>query len=245
MISEIINAWKSSGVEKETPKFTCRYCNKSFVKESTLTSHLCEKKRRYQQEKEIAVQWGLQSYLLFYNTTQVSTKTKNYDDFVESPYYTAFVKFGRYCVDIKCVNFVSFANWLLKNNKKLDYWCSDTLYEEWLLDYLRKESVQDALERSFKEMNEYAINNPELKNGYTDYFRYGNVNRILHNISNGRISPWAIFNCKSGVEFIETLNEDQLQLILQWINPDFWNKKFKDSQEDVQWTRTVLAAAGL
>lgn len=245
MISQIIDTWKSSGVKTEAPQFTCKYCNKSFVKESTLTNHLCEKKRRYQQEKEIAVQWGLQAYLLFYNTTQVSTKTKNYHDFVDSPYYTAFVKFGRYCVEVKCINFILFTSWLLKNNKKLDHWCSDRLYEEWLLEYLRRESVQDALERSFKEMTEYAVNNPELKNGYTDYFRYGNVNRILHNISSGRISPWAVFNCQSGVEFIESLNEDQLQIIIQWINPDFWNKKFKDSQEDVQWTRTVLAKAGL
>jgi len=227
-------------------KYTCRFCNHSFAKEITLTSHLCEKKRRHQQEKEIGVQWGLQAYLLFYSSTQLATKNKKtYQDFTETPYYTAFVKFGRYCVDIKCINFLSFTNWLLKNNKGIDHWCSDKLYEEWLTDYLRKEAVQDALERSFKTMTDYSNNHTELKNGYTDYFRYGNVNRILHSISNGKISPWVIFNCKSGIEFIENLTEDQLGMIMSWIDPEYWNSKFRDSHEDVQWTRKILETAGL
>ena len=245
MISQIIDAWKSSNVKAEEPKFTCRFCNKSFAKESTLTSHLCEKKRRHQQEKETGVQWGLQAYIAFYNSTQITTKSKTYQDFADSPYYTAFVKFGRYCVNIKCVNFLSFTNWLLKNNKKLDYWCSDKLYDEWLSDYLRKEAVQDALERALKTMNEYAEENTNLKNGYVDYFRYGNTNRIIHHITTGRVSPWVIFNCESGVAFLERLDEASLSLIMPWINPDFWNSNFKSNQEDVQWTRTILASAGL
>ena len=124
----------------------CQYCGKEFKKESTLASHLCEGKRRAQQEKEVGVQLGFKSYLRFYEVTQGSAKTKTYQDFSSSPYYLAFVKFGRYCVDIRAVNFSSFLDWLLKNNKRLDDWCKDKLYQEWLFSYLRKEPVADALE---------------------------------------------------------------------------------------------------
>ena len=120
--------------------FRCRYCEKEFRKESTLAAHLCEPKRRWQQEKETGVQLGLKAYLRFYEITQGSAKLKSYNDFVVSPYYNAFVKFGRYCQNIRCVNFANYVDWLLKNNKKLDYWCKDSLYTEWMFEYLRKEN---------------------------------------------------------------------------------------------------------
>lgn len=225
--------------------FKCKYCEKGFRKESTLSAHLCENKRRWQQEKESGVQMGLRAYLRFYEVTQGSAKLKFYEHFVKSPYYNAFVKFGRYCQSIRCINFVNFLEWLLKNNKKIDYWCKDSLYEEWLLEYLKKEATQDALERALKEMQDYADTHPELKNGFTDYFRYGNTNRILHHITTGRISPWVIYNCSSGVKFLDELSEEQVSIVLAWIDPDFWQRKFKDYMADTEWVKDILNKAGL
>jgi len=225
--------------------YKCRYCEKSFRRESTLAAHLCEPKRRWQQEKETGVQLGLQAYLRFYEVTQGSAKLKSYADFVSSPYYNAFVKFGRYCQSIRCINFVNFLDWLLRNNKKIDYWCKDSMYEEWLPEYLKKEAVQDALERAITEMLNYAEDHPELKNGYADYFRYGNSNRICHHIVTGRISPWIVYNCKSGVAFLDGITEEQVVILLPWIDPDYWQRKFSDYLGDTEWVKDTLEKAGL
>lgn len=225
--------------------FKCRYCDKDFRKESTLAAHLCEPKRRWQQEKETGVQLGLKAYLRFYEITQGSARLKSYTDFVESPYYNAFVKFGRYCQDIRCVNFTNFLDWLLKNNKKLDNWCSDRLYTEWLPSYVKREAVQDALERALKEMQDYADSHSELRNGFVDYFRYGNTNRICHHITTGRISPWIVYNCASGVDFLGGLSEEQVGLIIHIIDPDFWQKRFQDYVADTEWAKEILQQAGL
>lgn len=225
--------------------YSCKYCNKLFQKESTLAAHLCEQKRRWNQENEVGVQLGFQAYLKFYEMTQGSAKLKTYANFVESPYYSAFVKFGRHLVNIRAVNANSFTQYLLKNNKKLDHWCKDALYQEWLMQYMKKESVQDAIERALKEMQEYADNNTELENSFSNYFKLGNSNRICYHISNGRISPWVIFNCSSGVEWVSTLNQEQLQIVMPWIDPDFWQQKFKDYVADAEWSKTVLEKAGL
>ena len=227
------------------PSYKCRYCDKSFAKESTLTAHLCEQKRRWQQEKETGVQFGLRAYLRFYEFSQGSARLKSYEDFASSPYYNAFVKFGRYCQNVRCINFVNFTDWLLKNNKKLDYWCKDSFYTEWMMEYLKKEATQDALERALKEMQEYADLHPELKNGFRDYFRYGNNNRIIHHIVTGRISSWVLFNCNSGVEFLEGLTEDQVGIILPYIDPDYWQRRFKDYMADTEWVKDILEKAGL
>ena len=225
--------------------YKCRYCEKEFRKERTLAAHLCEQKRRWQQEKETGVQLGLRAYLRFYETTQGSARLKSYEDFVTSPYYNAFVKFGRYMVGIRAINSQHFTDWLLKNNKKIDQWCKDSFYEEWLHEYLKKESPQDALERALKEMQDYADTHPELKNGFLDYFRYGNSNRICHHIVTGRVSPWIIYSCDTGVEFLGNLDEGQVAILIHWIDPDFWQRKFKDYVADTEWCKHVLGQAGL
>ena len=225
--------------------FSCKYCGKEFRKESTLAAHLCENKRRWQQEKDTGVQMGLRAYLQFYETTQGSAKLKSYEDFVNSPYYNAFVRYGRYLVSVRAINSNSFTAWLLKNNKKLDQWCKDSFYDEWLLEYLRKEAVQDALERGLKEMQQYADDHPDLRNGFTDYFRYGNVNRVCHHITTGRISPWVIYSCGGGVDFLERLDQEQVAMIMPYIDPDVWQKKFSDYVADTEWCKHILKEAGL
>lgn len=225
--------------------YVCKFCKKSYLKESTLVAHLCEQKRRFQQQNEQPVQIGFKAYLRFYEISQGSAKLKTYDDFSTSPYYTAFVKFGWHVTGIRCINVSNFTDWLLKNNKKLDHWCKESLYLEWLAEYMKKEAVQDALERALKEMQDYADTNTNLENGFNDYFRRGNVNRICHHIANGRISSWVVFNCASGVEFLETLSEEQIAIIMPWIDPDYWQRKFKDYAADTEWVKDILQKAGL
>lgn len=225
--------------------YKCKHCGKAFAKESTLTAHACEPKRRFQQKSEVGVQLGFKAYLRFFEVTQGSAKLKTYEDFSASPYYNAFVKFGRHLVGIRAVNAASFIDWLLKNNKKLDYWCKDAFYNEWLTEYMRKEHYQDALERAIKEMQTYAEEHEDLKNGFSDYFRYGGTNRICYHIATGRISSWVVYNCDSGVKFLDGLNEEQLMMIMPWIDPDFWNQKFNSYSADQLHTREILKAAGL
>jgi len=244
----ILNKWQKTldGMTNESNQtYKCRYCEKEFRRESTLAVHLCETKRRWQQEREVGVQLGLKAYLRFYEITQGSARLKSYADFVSSPYYNAFVRFGRYSQSIRCINFSNYLEWLLKNNKKIDHWCSDRLYEEWLPGYLQKEAVQDALERALREMQDYADDNPDLKNGFTDYFRFGQPNRILFHITTGRISPWVVYNSTSGIAFLDRLSEEQIQIVLPWIDPDHWQRRFRDYMADTEWVKDILQKAGL
>jgi hypothetical protein len=224
----------------ETQKAVCQYCSKSFRKESTLAAHLCEPKRRWQQEKEAGVQLGLQSYLKFFEMTQGSAKTKSYKDFVESPYYSAFVKFGQYLIAIRAINATGFIEYVIKGNKKLDQWTKECFYDEYLYELLRKEHPTVALERSFTEMQKWA--DAENKQ-FNNIFREGATNKICNMIVNGRISPWIIFNCDSGIEFLSSLNEEQVAMVFKFIEPDFWQRKLKDYVADAEFIKSVLQEA--
>ena len=232
-------------INESKQTYKCRYCEKSFSRENTLSVHLCEQKRRWQQEKEVGVQLGLKAYLKFYEMTQGSAKLKSYENFVTSPYYNAFVKWGRHMVAIRGINPTAFLDWLLKNNKKIDNWCRDEFYATYLHEWLRREAVSDALERALNEMQAYADDHPELQNGFSDYFRYGNSNRVVHHIATGRISPWIVYNCASGVEFLDQLNEEQVGMIIQCIDPAFWQRQFQDYLADTEWVKDILQKANL
>ena len=225
--------------------YTCQYCKKSYARPSTLSVHQCELKRRYQQQNDRGVQIGFKSYLRFYELTQGSAKLKTYENFVDSPYYTAFVKYGWFTIAIRAVNVSSLTDWLLKNNKKLDNWCRDAVYSEWLQEYIKKEAVQDALERSLNEMQEYADSDSKLQNNFNNYFRLGSSSRIVHHITNGRVSPWVIFNCDSGIDWLSAASEEELKLIMPWINPEYWQKKLHDYMSDTEWVKSILRDAGL
>jgi len=221
--------------------YQCQYCKKDFQRESSLAVHLCEAKRRRQEQNERGVQLGLQAYLRFYETTQGSAKLKTFDDFAESPYYRAFVKFGRYCVNIRAINPARFIDWVLKQNKKIDHGCRDSIYTEYLIDYLRVEAVGDALARAI----EFSIEWGEQKESPPhDCLRYGNTNAMCAAVAAGRVSPWVIFNCDSGQKFLSELNAEQVAMIWPYIDADIWQRKFKDYPADQEWAREMLTKAG-
>ena len=224
-----------------TSSHVCKYCAKGFKKESTLAVHLCEPKRRHQQQNEKGVQIGLNAYLRFYEMTQGSAKFKTYDDFAKSPYYNAFVKFGRQCVNINAINVERYIDWLLKNNKKLDHWAKDSMYDEYLQQYLRTEALTDALQRAIN----YSISWGEEKGCEPhDVLRYGNSNTVTYAIRTGKISPWIIYNCESGQQFLNNMNTDQIQIVWPWIDSDFWQKKFRDYPADQAYAEEILRQAG-
>ena len=184
----------------------------------------------------------MQAYLRFYELTQGSAKFKNYQDFSESPYYNAFVKFGRHIVNIRAINVKGFINHVIESNKKLDYWCKDSIYQEFLFNHLHKENAQDALERSIKTMEDWAEENNSV---FAHYFLYGNTNRIVQHITTGRISSWIVYNCESGIAMLDKLNPEQVELVFSYIDPGFWKRKFIDYYADTEWVKYILQEAGL
>ncbi len=203
--------------------------------------HLCEPKRRHQERNETGVQIGLQAYLRFYEMTQGSARLKTFDDFAQSPYYRAFVKFGRYCQAIRAVNVPRFTEWVIRQNKKIDHWCRDSIYTDYLTEYVRQEAVSDALGRAIEHSIEWQ---DSTDNPAKDYLRYGNNNAICYAVVTGRITAWILYNCESGQEFLSRINPEQISMIWAMIDSDFWQRKFRDYPADAEYAREILTQAG-
>lgn len=219
----------------------CAFCKKEFARETSIAVHMCEPKRRRQERSERGVELGFQSYLRFYEIAQGSARLKTFDDFADSPYYRAFVKFGRYCVGTRVINPRQFTEWLLKHNKKIDNWASDKIYTEYLLDYLKVEAVADALARAVEFGIDWGERHSAAAN---DCLRYGSPHAMCYAVITGRISPWVIYNSESGQKFLGELTADQVSMIWPYIDSDVWQKRFSDYAADTEYAREILKQAG-
>jgi len=225
---------------KKIPENVCKYCQRAFTREQTLSVHMCEPKRRFKQKNEKHVIIGFNAYLKFFEVTQGNSKNKTYEQFSVSPYYSACVKFGRYTMDINCINTAAYTEFLIKNNCPIDKWCSDKVYESFLQIWIYAEDHFDAAQRSLAVMMDWA---DEQKCSFLGYFRYAANSRIISDILRGRMSGWVIYCCESGQSWLEKLTAEELSLIWSWISSDRWKSIFlKYPDRKIEITDLLLKA---
>jgi hypothetical protein len=229
-------------IELVKQPFNCVHCGKNFMKEVTLVAHMCERKRRSMQRDEKRVQTGFLIYDRFYKLTQNSKKPKTYEDFCASSYYNAFVKFGSFINNVNPLYPDKFIDYVIKSGVKLDHWCREALYEKYLYEVLKTEPVESAMERSLATMMDWAEKN---KAAFGDYFRFVSLNRAVHDIKSGHISPWAVFNSLSGQDMMNRMNDEQLEMISPAIDPAHWLGKIKSSPADVALVKEICREAGI
>ena len=221
-------------------QFTCGYCNKSFVKEKTLMVHVCEKKRRHLAKNEKNTQAGLLTYQKFYELSQPGNKKKTFEDFVNSQYYNAFVRFGSFVVNASPIYPEQFIDWVVRSGVKLDHWCRDELYDKYLLELIHSEPADGAIQRTIKTMMDWADSNNAQ---WEHYFQYANLNRTTHDIKEGKISPWLIFHTKSGKDMLQRMNDEQLEIISNIIDPVTWKKRFRQKPADTELVKDIVREA--
>ena len=224
----------------ESTKFICPYCNKEFTRERTLQVHMCEPKRRYLQKNEKWVQNGFIVFQRFYEIHQKNHKPKTYDDFCKSAFYNAFVKFGRFMMHINPIYPEKYIDYVLQSKIKLDHWARDDLYEAYLIDTLKREPIEAALQRSIANMMDWAN---EQNAQWSDYFRLVNTNRAVQHIQQGKISPWLLLGCSAGKKMLQSFSDEQLQMTQRFINPEYGSSKFKSYPADQMFVQETAKEA--
>ena len=226
----------------EEQPYNCVHCNKAFMKEKTLVAHMCEQKRRALQKDEKRVQTGFTAFNRFFQLTQNAKKPKSYEDFCRTAYYNAFVKFGSFLNNVNPIYPEKFIDFVIKSGVKLDHWCRDELYEQYLYEMLKVEPVEAAVQRTITSMMEWSDSSGAQ---WYHYFNYANFNRAVHDIRNGKISAWVMLNCKSGKTMLSNFNDDQLTMIEPALDLVYWTKHFKSKSADVVLVKEICKESGI
>lgn len=222
--------------------FKCDHCEKLFAKEKTLIVHVCEQKRRYLSKSERHVQMGLLTFQRFYEITQKAKQPKTFEEFTASSFYTAFVKFGSFMVNTAPIYPDRFIEFVVKSGVKLDHWCRDALYDQYISELIKIEPADGAIQRTIKTMMDWG---DEHTAPWEHYFQYVNLNRATHDLKEGLVSPWIVLNSKSGKEMLKRMNDEQLEIIGPIIDPQFWLRRFKSLPADHELVKDVIREAAI
>lgn len=226
----------------ESKPYICQYCKHGYTKESTLAVHVCEQKRRALAKSEKHVIMAYDTYNRFYRKTQHAKQDKTYDEFARSPYYNAFVKFGSFMSNVNPLYPERFMDYVVTCGVKLDHWCRDEVYDSYVVDLIKKESVETALQRSLSHMMTWGEDN---KAQWNHYFLYVSLSRATYDIKDGKISPWLVLNSANGKTMLKKFNDEQLHAINTIMDLPFWLNKFKKMPADVELVKQIVKESNI
>ena len=106
-----------------------------------------------------------------------------------------------------------------------------------MINLVKHESVETALERSVNTMMEWGGKNEA---SWNHYFHYASLNRAAYDIKDGKISPWLVLNANSGREMMKKFNDEQLMAINAVMDVPFWLRKFKVQPADTELVKEVI-----
>jgi hypothetical protein len=182
-----------------------------------------------------------QSWLVYRKTMIANVKhDKPYEDFINDRYYTSFMKLSKHIIDLNLDKPEEFVKFILKNSVKIDDWCKAVVYETYVKDRTKKETVERAIERSLLNMKAWA---EKTGNSWCEYFSKVSTPEAVQDIRMGRISPWCTFATDQGSRLIDRFEPGQIQQLIEYIEPQSWRVKVKRQQQDADWVQQVFNEA--
>ena len=223
-------------------KFECKFCKTKFHKEGTLTTHICVKKRRHMEIDTAGSRFGFRTFQRFYELTVNLKKPKTHDEFINSPYYIDFVKFGNHLASLKPLYPDQYTDFIIMGGIKLKDWTRDDIYYLYIDDLIKKEPATSAVERTITNIMTWCEKNSV---DFKDFFINLSANEGAYMIQTGKISPWVLYLCSTGGQLVSRFSEEHGKIIGSIIDPGHWMKKFKKNDEEVEYIKTLLAESGL
>lgn len=191
---------------------------------------MCETKRRWSERDMQINRYAHGSWVFYYKRYHPQITKLDYMDFITNLFYLPFIKFATFCINNHVVNIHSYMEYLVSHKITVDKWAHDEFYTKFITNYLKTEDSHDAIKRSINTLEEMC---KEQNIKVSDAFNYLNENKLCQKIYQGTISPWLLYNSESAMDFMNRLNDDQVKLIYDFINPDIWRLKiFREANSD-------------
>lgn len=216
----------------------CRFCGKAFQKESTLVAHMCEPKRRILAENDRPNRIGYNAWLIFRKLmTPSAKKTPTYEDFTKNKYYTTFVKLGKRIVDLSIPEPDNFVKYLVMNSVKFSNWGKDFVYEMYIREMTKKETIQRAAERTVLLMQQWGM---DQQQDWKKFWTSVSTTQALHWIRVGRLSPWVMLGTEQGKSLLNRFDQHQLQEATGYIELDPWRIRIARNKDECIWMQQVF-----
>lgn len=222
--------------------FKCELCNKEYKRKASFLKHKCKFKERIDNKNTAAFRFAYLAFLTFNTYMFPRSKPKSEIEFIKSSYYDNFIKYGEFMTIVKINSLEKYTRFLLDNNVPITAWCDDVVYNTYITNIIRKEKPVEAVERTILVMERWAKDNEQP---ITEYFSGEKPSTILTNIHRGKLSPWVLYNTKSGKNFLRRLNSIHMDKLYEIIDPEFWKTEFTKHEKETFAIKSVLKTVGL
>ena len=214
----------------------CEFCGKSFKRESSLESHSCERRRRWEGRREKPFRRGLKWFVRWHRAKKPWRREPGAADFARSPYHNAFVKFGEFAAGKPAVHRRPYFDWLLRNGERVDHWTRETLYRRHLEAKFRTESPWDAAERLVRHLEAWRERNGAER--WSDYFDGAPDNMVYSDVKSGTVSPW-MFLCVPALKrrVFERMPRALADDMLSGVDVKFWERRISMDRGAAEWIR--------
>lgn len=221
--------------------YNCRYCNRSFAKEKTLTGHSCEQKRRVFEKDQKQNRIAYQSWLVWRQRAMINAKAnKTYEDFATNTNFAGFMRLSKFMIDLGIDRPDDYVEFITMKGIAMSKWNSDRTYEDFVKERTKKETVERAVERTVLNMKAWA---ERTKHEYTEYFVKVSAVEAVQDIRMGRISPWCTFATDQGSRLIDRLEPGQVEALVDYLDPRSWRAKVMRQRQDADWVQQVFNQA--
>lgn len=219
-------------------QYTCRWCDKTFTRERTLASHMCERKRRWMSSDEPTSRIAFQVWYDFMHYVSPQTKKdRTVEEFIRSADYLGFVKFANYLIELRPIESDRFIKWLFKMGVRLQDWSKPGTYGLYVQEASKKETAERAVERAVLVMKQWSEQTGEP---WQDFFQKVPAATAMNMIVMGRISPWVLYSCDAAQRMLDRMEPGQLETIARSIDTEWWIKKIKKNPSETAWISTLL-----
>lgn len=223
--------------------FVCKYCQRGYTSEAWLFRHVCEQKRRWDQQDSRAVKIAFMAFTEFMDSVFMAKRTTyTYEDFMSNSLYLPFVRYGNHLTDLSAVDPLSYTTFLIKNNVKVKDWVKDYPYITYIRNMMAKESPETAISRSIRLAEKWAIENDT---SLDKFFEDIPPNKALLWISNGKISPWFVMASSKSHILMAKLTDEQEAILSKYIDRATWKIKIKKFRPEFNKIQKILKESNL
>lgn len=230
----------------KSDSFECQFCNKSFKKDSTLLSHKCVKRDRYNNRETRAMKVAIDIWHRFmdYNKLTIPKKESEFMYFIKSSVFNDFYKFSEYLTsgENEVLDPDKFIDHVIKNGIPAIRWCTESLKTEWVIQYTKAEHPTKAISRCINALLDW-----EQLTGYewNSFMDKCSPYTFMVWIQNGKLSPWILYATNNPHKILQRLSDSELDSIYPFIDHTIWIPKQSHYMDDVEHIRNELKGVNL
>lgn len=233
--------------KSSSPIYTCKFCDREFKREETVTTHKCTKRDRYDDKESRPMREAFRLYMQFMEINRFPFKkgVEPFMAFIKSKYFSDFYDFATYYLNnLDILEIDKFTEHLMQSNKPIMEWSTYKAKDEWILNTIREEDPSDAVARSIAALDEWGSN---LNVEWNTFFENVSSARAIAWIESGKISPWLIWLSPkdSTNKFFGHLSNSEIEYILKYIDPSYFEIKIIRHKKECDAIKEMLRMAGL